>query len=304
MRAKASPAALKPVLAIGSSCIWPVTRSVAVEIVVTKPSLASSAPSILPGAGSDRNCVTYTVSSSSSSSPSLGDCQPAWLEADVIDRGDDMVIARVDHRHRVGARVGYVYLVAVGRDSDAVRFGAHVDQLVKPDLLARAVQLQHRNVAVDRVRDIGLAAIRRKRHAIWLPPDLHLVDRSRFCLRGIEECDAVVVGVRDGHYLPVGRECERLGRGRAGEGDGVGGRRVLEQPGRRNNDDGEYPEGAATGEHRNGTEPEVGHVSTSLDGWLVAAETRTGYLPRLRYSSGAASSRRGRSARSQPSDRP
>ena len=70
MRCSASPAALNPVLAIGLTATSPITVSVAAEITVTWPAFASSAPSSLPAIGSERNCVTYTVSCVSSS-PSL-----------------------------------------------------------------------------------------------------------------------------------------------------------------------------------------------------------------------------------------
>src|SRR5213083_2911611 len=51
IRARASPVALKPVLASGLIVTVAVTRSVAVEITVTFPALASSCPSTLPGTG-------------------------------------------------------------------------------------------------------------------------------------------------------------------------------------------------------------------------------------------------------------
>src|SRR3954452_10935842 len=58
----ASPSALKPVSAIGLMTMSPITVSVAAEIAVTWPAFASSVPSVLPSIGSERNCVTNTVS--------------------------------------------------------------------------------------------------------------------------------------------------------------------------------------------------------------------------------------------------
>ena len=49
----------------------PITVSVAAEIAVTWPALASSAPSTLPSIGRERNCVTKTVSCESSPAPAL-----------------------------------------------------------------------------------------------------------------------------------------------------------------------------------------------------------------------------------------
>ena len=76
MRASASPAALKPLSASGCTSTSWVTVSLPVLITVTCPALASSAPSTLPATGSDRNCVTYRVSSLSDASPLLLTARP------------------------------------------------------------------------------------------------------------------------------------------------------------------------------------------------------------------------------------
>ena len=75
-RASASPAAWKPVSARGGRRFVPVTMSMAVSITVTRPLFASSAPSTLTGSSWERNWVTKSVSSRSSSSPSFVTARP------------------------------------------------------------------------------------------------------------------------------------------------------------------------------------------------------------------------------------
>src|SRR6185503_369503 len=58
MRARASPDALNPVSEMGLMSATAATVSVSVEMIVTLPAFASSAPSIFPGIGRARNCET------------------------------------------------------------------------------------------------------------------------------------------------------------------------------------------------------------------------------------------------------